>query len=300
MLEDKNAAKIVRTLRKLAQSFRIRTYDNRSGTGFLRFVTVRVGKNTGEILLALGTGEGQFPSKNDFIEALVKECPELTTIVRCVSTDKLNLVLGEREEILWGPGFIRERLCGKTFRISAKSFFQINPLQAERLYSAAVDMAGLSGTETVIDAYCGVGSIGIIAADKAHRVIGAEIVTDAVKNAAVNIKENDTQNMTVVRADAGEFMAELAQKGEKIDVVFTDPPRAGCSRKFLGSLIRLLPQKIVYVSCNPETQARDLNFLTRHGYRVDVIKPFDMFPYTRHIECIVSLRLDPRAVTPKI
>jgi len=294
MLEDERASRVVLTIRKLLPKFRLRTYDSRTDEGFLRFVTVRIGKNTGEMLVALGTGDGQFPSKKDFIAALVAECPEITTVVRCVSTGRLNLVLGEKEEVLHGPGFIRDRICGKTFRISARSFFQINPLQAEKLYSAAVEMAGLTGSETVIDAYCGVGSIGMIASGGAKSVLAAEIVDQAVKNAEENIRENGIENMRVFRADAGEFMAELAAEGAEIDVVFTDPPRAGCSKKFLGSLVSLKPKKIVYISCSPETQARDLGYLTKHGYRVDAIRPFDMFPYTRHIECITSLRLDPR------
>jgi len=220
----------------------------------------------------------------------VKKCPDITTVVQNVSTDRLNLLLGRTEEVLYGPGYITDRLCGKDFRISARSFFQVNPVQTEKLYRTAVDFAGLDGSQTVIDAYCGVGTIGIIAADQAKRVIAAEVNADAVRNAKENVRLNGIENVEVLKADAGQFMTELAQSGERVDVVFTDPPRAGCSREFLASLVELKPERVVYVSCNPETQARDLNYLTRNGYRVTRIRPVDMFPYTRHVETVVALR----------
>ena len=288
-LEDERAGVIVKVIKELLPRHRLRTYDERTGEGFLRFVTIRIGKQTGEILVALGTGAGKFPGKKDFVRDLVKKCPEITTVVQNVSTDRLNLLLGKTEEVLYGPGYITDRLCGKDFRISARSFFQVNPVQTEKLYRTAVDFAGLDGSQTVIDAYCGVGTIGIIAADEAKRVIAAEVNVDAVRNAKENVRLNKIENVEVLKADAGQFMTELAQTGEQVDVVFTDPPRAGCSREFLASLVELNPQKVVYVSCNPETQARDLNFLTRNGYQVTRIRPVDMFPYTRHVETVVCL-----------
>lgn len=288
-LEDERATKIIAAIKSLLPSFKLRTYDERTGYGHLRFVMVRVGKQTGEILVALGTGGGSFPSKKNFAEALVKKCPDITTIVRAVSTDRLNLVLGKEEEVLYGPGFIVDKLCGHEFQISARSFFQINPVQTEKLYAAAVKQAGLDGTQRVIDAYCGVGTIGIIASAKAKSVTAVELNGDAVKNAIVNVKRNGIENVRVLKGDAGEFMAEMAASGERADVVFTDPPRAGCSRQFLASLVTLGPEKIVYISCNPETQARDLQYLTQKGYRVKKIQPVDMFPYTRHIETVVCL-----------
>ncbi|MBQ4321281.1 MAG: 23S rRNA (uracil(1939)-C(5))-methyltransferase RlmD, partial [Oscillospiraceae bacterium] len=208
---------------------------------------------------------------------------------RNVSTGRLNLLLGENETVLHGAGYITDILCGKRFRISARSFFQVNPLQTERLYSLAVEAAGLTGQETVIDAYCGVGTIGIIAADKAREVLSVEVNADAVKNAGTNVTLNGLKNVRVFEGDAGEFMTAMAEDGRKADVVFTDPPRAGCSREFLSSLLSLSPEKIVYISCNPETQERDLKFLTKNGYKVKKIRPVDMFPYTRHIETVVSL-----------
>ena len=288
-LENEQATAIIQAIKQLAATFKMRIYDDRTGKGFLRFVTVRVGKQSGEILVALGTGREKFPPIREFATALAERCPAITTIVQCVSTDRYNLVLGDKAIVLYGSGTITDRLCGYDFRISARSFFQINPEQTEKLYSTAVEFAGLDGTQTVIDAYCGVGTIGIIASAHAKSVIAAELNADAVRNAQENTKLNNIGNLRLLKADAGEFMQRLAEAGEQVDVVFTDPPRAGCSKQFLSALISLAPQKVVYISCNPETQARDLRMLTQNGYRVTRIQPVDMFPYTRHIESVVLL-----------
>ena len=288
-LEDERAERIVSEIRRLLPMFKLKTYDEAAKSGFLRFVTIRIGKATGEILVALGTSEGAFPPLKNFVQALVKACPNITTITRNVSCDRLNLLLGKDETVLYGDGFITDRLCGYDFRISARSFFQINPTQTEKLYKTAVDFASLTGDERVIDAYCGVGTIGIIASGKAKEVLSAEQNEDAVRNAVENVKLNRLGNVKVICADAGKFMAELAKNGESVDVIFTDPPRAGCSGQFLKSLITLAPKKIVYVSCNPETLSRDLYFLTKNGYNAEKIQPVDMFPYTKHVECVVLL-----------
>ena len=290
-LEDSRARSIVESIRILLPKFRLGTYDERKKDGFLRFVTIRIGKATGEILVALGTGSGSYPQKTDFAAALKERHPEITTIVQNVSTSHLNLLLGERETVLVGKGYITDRLSGYSFRISARSFFQINPTQTEKLYQTAVDFAALSGNESVIDAYCGVGTIGIIASKGAKKVTAVEVNEDAVENAKENVKINNIENVDVLLGDAGEFMKKLAKKGEHCDVVFTDPPRLGCSREFLSSLVTLAPKKIVYVSCNPETLARDLAFLTKNGYKAEKIQPFDMFPYTKHVEVVALLSL---------
>ena len=288
-LEDSRARSIVESIRILLPKFRLGTYDERKKEGFLRFVTVRIGKATGEILVALGTGGGSYPQKTDFAAALKERHPEITTIVQNVSTSHLNLLLGERETVLVGKGYITDRLSDCDFRISARSFFQVNPTQTEKLYKTAVEFAELSKSESVIDAYCGVGTIGIIASKSAKKVTAVEVNEDAVENAKENVKINGIENVEVLKGDAGEFMKKLAKKGEKCDVVFTDPPRLGCSREFLSSLVSLSPKKVVYVSCNPETLARDLAFLTKNGYKAEKIQPFDMFPYTKHVECCVML-----------
>lgn len=202
-----------------------------------------------------------------------------------------NLVLGDNEKVLYGKGYIEDILCGCRFRISPKSFYQINPVQTEVLYGKAIEFADLKGNVTVLDTYCGIGTIGIIAAKSgAGKVIGVELNGNAVRDAIVNAKANNLKNIRFYKGDAGEFMFEVSQESEKPDVVFMDPPRAGSSEKFLKSLIKMSPKKVVYVSCNPETLSRDLEFLLANSkYKAEKIQPVDMFPHTAHIECVVML-----------
>lgn len=199
------------------------------------------------------------------------------------------MVLGEKSRALYGNGYIEEELCGFKFRISPKAFYQINPIQTEMLYKKAIEYAELTGNETVLDAYCGTGTIGIFASKNAKKVVGVELNPDAICDAKINAKLNNVGNIDFVCADAGKFMVEAADFGAEYDVVIMDPPRAGASLEFLRSLVTLAPKKIVYISCNPETQARDLSFLTRKGYKVRRIQPVDMFPHTEHVETVVSL-----------
>ena len=199
------------------------------------------------------------------------------------------LWMNGEETVLYGEGFITDILCGCSFRISAKSFYQINPTQTEKLYGLALENAGLTGKETVLDAYCGVGTMSLLAAGRAKRVIGVEINESAVENAAQNAALNGIRNAEFHAADAGEYMNNLLRQRTKVDVVLVDPPRAGCSEKFLKSLIRLSPEKIVYVSCNPDTLGRDAITLRKGGYRVERVTPVDMFPFTTHVESVVRL-----------
>lgn len=288
-IEDKKADEIIVTIRSLMPSFRMTAYNEDRKTGFLRHVLVKRGFTSGEIMVVLVTGTVVFPGKNAFIKALLKAHPEITTIIQNINNTDTSMVLGETEKVLYGKGKIMDTLCGCNFSISAKSFYQINPIQTEKLYSKAIELADLKGTETVIDAYCGIGTIGIIAAKKAKQVIGVEVNRDAVHDAIGNAKLNDIKNIRFHCADAGEFMTAMALDGEKADVVLMDPPRAGSDKAFLTSVLTLAPQKIVYISCNPETQARDLAFLTRNGYKTRKIQPVDMFPHTAHTECIVLM-----------
>lgn len=288
-IEDKKADEIIVTIRSLMPSFRMTAYDEDRKTGFLRHVLVKRGFTSGEIMVVLVTGTVVFPGKNAFIKALLEAHPEITTIIQNINNSDTSMVLGEAEKVLYGKGKIMDTLCGCEFSISAKSFYQINPVQTEKLYSKAIELADLKGTETVIDAYCGIGTIGIIAAKKAKQVIGVEVNRDAVHDAIGNAKLNGIKNIRFHCADAGEFMTAMASNGEKADVVLMDPPRAGSDKAFLTSVLTLAPKKIVYISCNPETQARDLTFLTRNGYKVKKIQPVDMFPHTAHTETVVLL-----------
>lgn len=289
MLEDEKADEIIVTIRRLLREFKLTAYNEHTEKGFLRHVLIRRGFHTGEIMVVLVTATQMFPGKNHFTEKLLELHPEITTIVQNVNDKFTSMVLGENQKILYGKGYIEDILCGKRFRISPSSFYQINPIQTEKLYNKAIELAALSGKETVIDAYCGIGTIGIAASGKAKSVIGAEINKAAIRDAKINAKMNGIKNINFAAADAGEFMSALAENGESADVVFTDPPRAGCSMKFLKSLVALSPKKIVYISCNIETQARDVHFLTKNGYKVENCHPFDMFPHTKHIENIVLM-----------
>ena len=289
LIEDEKSQEIIRTIRGMLKSFKIRTYDEDTGYGLLRHVLIRRGFSTGEIMVVLVTGLPIFPSKNNFVKALRKAHPEITTVVLNVNDRQTSMVLGDREKPIFGPGFIKDRLCGCMFRISPKSFYQVNPVQTEILYQTAIDYAGLTGKETVIDAYCGIGTIGLIAAKKAGKVIGVELNKDAAKDARINAKENKITNAAFYQGDAGRFMVEMAAKGEKADVVFMDPPRAGSDERFLSSIVKLSPKKVIYISCNPETLARDLKYLTKHHYKVEKIQPVDMFPFCDHCETVCSL-----------
>ena len=289
LIEDKKADEIILTIRKLVKDFKLTVYDERKGNGFLRHALVKRGFATNEIMVVLVTGTGVFPSKNNFIKALLDVHPEITTIVQNINNKFTSMVLGEKEIVLYGKGYIEDVLCGCTFRISPKSFYQINPVQTEILYGKAIEFAGLSGKEKVIDAYCGIGTIGIVASKNAGEVIGCELNPDAIKDAKINAKINEIENIKFVCADAGEFMLGMKEQGEKCDVLFMDPPRAGSDKRFLSCAVALSPEKIVYISCNPETQQRDLYYLIKNGYKVKKVQPVDMFPYTAHVETVVLL-----------
>ncbi|MGN1195157.1 MAG: 23S rRNA (uracil(1939)-C(5))-methyltransferase RlmD, partial [Acutalibacteraceae bacterium] len=289
LLEDETADRIIVDIRKMLPMFKLLPYNEDTGRGFLRHVLVKRGFKTGEVMVVLVTGTPVFPRKNDFLKKLLKLHPEITTIVQSVNSAKTSLVLGREEVVLFGKGYIEDILCTNRFRISPKSFYQINPVQTEKLYNTAIDFAALTGKETVLDAYCGIGTIGITAAEKAKTVIGVEVNPDAIRDAKQNARLNKKVNIRFFTADAGEFMKSLADENEKIDVVFMDPPRAGSDLRFLRSLVTLSPERVVYISCNVETQARDLLFLVKNGYKVRKIQPVDMFPHTGHVESVVLL-----------
>ncbi len=289
MTEDQKADEIIVAIRKMLPKFRILPYNEDSRKGFLRHVLVKRSFSTGQIMVVLVGATAIFPQKAKFTNALVSKFPEITTVVFNINPQKTSMVLGEREVVLFGKGYIEDCLCGLTFRISPKSFYQINAYQTETLYNTAIEYANLSESDVVLDAYCGTGTIGLVASKFAKQVVGVELNSDAVKDAKKNAKLNQITNTSFYNADAGEFMVALADAGEKIDVVFMDPPRAGSDKNFLKSLLKLSPKRVVYISCNPVTQKRDLFTLTKGGYKVRKIQPVDMFPHTSHVETVVLL-----------
>jgi len=289
MLEDETADAIIVAVRKLLKSFKLKPYDRETRTGFLRHVLVRRGYYTGQIMVVLVTGCEEFPSSRSFVNALVGRFPEITTVVQNVNERSAKMMLGGRNIVLHGEGYIEDSILDCTFRISPKSFYQVNPQMTTVLYGKALEFMGLTGKETVIDTYCGTGTIGLLASRKAGKVIGVELNPDAVRDARWNAQRNGAENVAFYTGDASAFMVDMADEGMKADVVIMDPPRAGSDIRFMRSAVKLGPKKIVYVSCNPETLARDLGYYVKNGYRVRKIQPVDMFPHTTHVECVVLL-----------
>lgn len=289
LIENANADEIIVSIRGLLKSFHIRPYNEDTGYGLLRHVLIRTGHVTGQIMVVLVLASPILPSKNNFVKALLKLHPEITTVVINVNNRNTSMVLGDKEHVIYGKGYIEDELCGKRFRISPRSFYQVNPVQTEILYGKALEYAGLTGKETVVDAYCGTGTIGMIASDKAAKVIGVELNADAVRDARNNAKANQIRNIQFYQNDAGKFLVEMAGQGAKVDVVLMDPPRSGSTEEFMNSVAQIGPERIVYVSCNPETLVRDLKYFKKKGYRVAKGVGVDMFPFTEHVETVVLL-----------
>lgn len=289
LIQDSKADEIARSVRAIMKECKLLPYDEDSETGLLRHLLVRTGFASGQVMVVLVTASPIFPARSRFVSLLRERHPEITTIVMNCNPRKTSMVLGEQERILYGKGYIEDILCEKRFAISPRSFYQVNPQQTEVLYQRAIGMAQLKKGQRVLDAYCGIGTIGLIAADKVDEVIGVEVNAQAVKDANANAKRNGVENIRFVCADAGAFMTNLADAGEKIDVVFMDPPRSGSDEAFLQSVCRLSPDQVVYISCDPQTQKRDLAVLRAGGYHVREIQPVDMFPQTAHVETVVLL-----------
>lgn len=289
MIEDTVADNIMATLRELFVSFRYEPYNEDRKHGFMRHVLIRRGFSTKEVMVVLITAAPAFPSKNNFLKALRERHPEITTIVQNVNGAATSMVLGKRSIVLYGKGYIEDVLCGNRFRISPESFFQINPSQTEKLYKEAIRMAKINKKDTVIDAYCGTGTIGISAASRAGSVIGVELNSQAVNDANINAAINNIKNITFINDDAGKFLVDYS-RSNKADVVIMDPPRSGSDKAFLNSLLKIKPDRIVYISCDPTTQVRDLRVLIKGGYRVEEAAAYDMFPHTGHVETVTLLQ----------
>lgn len=254
---------------------------------------LRRGVATGQVMVVLVTAQPVLPGAKNFVRALLAEAEKrsvpVTTVVQNYNPRRTSVVLGEQEKVLYGKGFILDTLCGKTYALSPRSFYQVNPVQTAVLYGLAVDAAKLTGNEVVLDAYCGIGTIGLTAADKAKQVVGVELNRDAVHDAIGNAKHNGVKNARFFAADATEWISAAAAAGERADVIFMDPPREGSTPQFIESVARMAPKRVVYVSCNPETMARDLALLTKKGYRAEGFTPVDMFPNSEHIETVCLL-----------
>lgn len=285
------ANEIIDFVAELMKKNHIPAYHEDQGKGVLRHVYIRVGKNTGQVMVVLVTGSKELKEKHIFVEGLTKKFPQITTIIHNVNSAKTSMVLGKKETVLFGTGMIEDELCNLKFDISSQSFYQVNPEQTEKLYETAVEYAGLTGTETVLDAYCGIGTISMVAAKKAKEVIGVEVNETACLDAKKNARKNGCSNVSFIAADAGDYMVRIAKEASSVkpDVVFMDPPRSGSDAKFLNSVAKLQPKKIVYISCNPQTQKLDIDVLKKAGYRVEKMRAVDCFCHTWHVENIAVL-----------
>lgn len=288
LIQDELSDKVIKSVVAAMKENKIEPYNEDLRSGVVRHILVRRAQK--ETMLVLITNVNSFAGRNNFVQSIKKKVPELTTIVQNINPRHTNVILGEKENILYGKGFIVDTLCGINFKISPKSFYQINKQQCEKLYNKAIELANLTGNEIVLDAYCGIGTIGMIASKKAKEVYGVEIVEDAIKDAKMNAKVNNILNCHFYCDDAQDFMKKYS--GGKVDVVFIDPPRKGCSEQFIKALAKFKPKRIVYISCNPETQVRDVTLLSELGYEMHDVYPFDMFPQTYHVEIITSLCLE--------
>lgn len=280
---------ILKTVRKWMQRFGISAYDEKTGKGLVRHVMGRVGVHSGEVMAVLITSAYDIPHRRELVEWLKKYVPGLTSVVQNINKKPTNIIMGNKTRVLYGAENIKDELGALAFNISAQSFFQVNSEQTEKLYNKALEFAALTGSETVVDIYCGTGTISLYLARHARKVYGIEIVAPAIIDAERNAEENNCKNAEFILGDAAVELPKLLMSGVQPDVVVVDPPRAGCEEKVLASICHVKPKRVVYVSCNPASLARDLAYMEQHGYNTLIAQPVDMFPMTNHVETVCCL-----------
>lgn len=276
---------IVNAVRKVVNKFKVPIYDEDEHRGVLRHVMGRVGEND-ETMLVLVTATKTLPNEKTVVRALRNELPNITSIQQNIQTQHNNVILGRETKVLYGKRTIIDKIKNFKFNISARSFFQVNTIQAEKLYQTALNFADLKGNEVVIDAYCGTGTITLFFAKHAKFAYGIEIVSSAIADAKVNARENNIRNVEFIVGDSTILLPKLRVNP---DVIVVDPPRSGCDENFLLTIAKLKPSKVIYVSCNPATLARDLRILVDNHFKIQKVQPVDMFPFTSHIESVTLL-----------
>ena len=289
LIQQETNDRLLAAVRRIAGNIGIEPYDERTGQGVLRHVLGRVGIATGEVMAVLVTTEKDFPGNNELVRQLRSEMPELTSIQQNINPARTNVILGRETRVLWGEPVIHDRIGRFSFQISAESFFQVNAAQTQVLYEQAVAKAGLTGRETVFDLYSGTGTISLFLAEQAAHVYGIEYSTAAVADAGRNAVNNQIHNVTFLAGDVAEKIRELQEQEVRPDVIVLDPPRAGCEESVLRTAAELAPSRIVYVSCNPATMARDLAIFDDLGYATREVQPVDMFPQTYHVEVVAVI-----------
>ena len=279
----------VRVVKKICNDLKIPAYDEIKHTGVLRHIMARYGKATDELMIVLITRTANLPRKKEMVERIVSELPNVKSIAHNTNPKKTNVILGEKTRILWGKDCIYDYIGDVKFMISPLSFYQVNPVQTKVLYEKALEYAQLTGNETVIDAYCGIGTISLFLARKAKKVYGVEVVPEAIEDARKNAELNGIKNAEFTVGRAEEVIPQWAEQGIRADVIVVDPPRKGCDETLLKTMIEMKPERMVYVSCNPATLARDLQILEEGGYKTLEVQPIDMFPQTMHVACCALL-----------
>ena len=283
-LQTEEANRIVHWMRRFVAEEKIPVYDVTNHSGYMRFLMIRQAKHMKQLMVNVVTNYGDFPVRDKLIRGLTAEVPSVTTIVHNQNGQKSNIATGEIEKVLFGSGYIEERLFQSVFRIKANSFFQTNSLQTETLYRTAFDMLHCSKSDRVMDLYCGTGSIGILISPYVTEVVGVELVADAIAAARENARANHVENITFFEGDVKDFLRTEPAAQEEYNIVIIDPPRAGLHPKALKRVLALRPEKILYISCNPATFARDAQQMVQAGYELPMVQPVDMFPHTLHIE----------------
>lgn len=281
--------KIVKEVVAIMKSLRLKPYDEDKKTGLIRYMLIKEAFNTKEIMIVIVTGQEVFPGSNEFCKRVRNIDKNIKTIIQNINTRKTSVVLGEKEKILYGNGYITDILLNLKFNITSKSFYQVNPLQTENLYRRVEEYCNFKGNETIIDAYSGIGTIGIYLSKNVKKVISVENNKQAHISAINNAKNNQIKNVSFYNDDATDFIYDLSLNKEKVDVVIMDPPRSGSTEKFIMSCVKLRPEKIVYVSCGPESLVDDLQLFVKNGYEIKKASCFDMFCFTEHVECVVLM-----------
>ena len=288
-IEELELQQIVLTIQKMMKKYRMEPYDEDRERGFLRYIYLRKSYYTQQVMVVLVVSSFVFPAKKAFIDELVEKHPSIATIVLNLNKRHTSIVLSDNEKVIYGSGKIQDTLCKTHFQLSSRSFYQVNPVQTELLYQKAIEMANLKGDERVLDTYCGIGTIGLIVSKQVKEVVGVEVNKQAIQDAIYNAKLNHRKNIRFHAVDASEYMKHAAIAKENFDVVFMDPPRSGSTPEFLSSLVKMKPKKVVYISCGPDTQKRDVQYLIKNGYKIQKFVGVDMFPYTNHVESIMTL-----------
>lgn len=282
--------KIVHVMKEYIDKYQVSTYDEATGRGLIRHILTKIGFATKEIMVVLVTNGRVLPHKEELIQRLISEIPAVKSIVQNINNKKANTILGKECITLYGKDMIVDKIGDLKFNISPLSFFQVNPMQTKVLYEKALEYADLTGSETVYDIYCGIGTISLFLAKNAKKVYGIEIVEAAIEDAKENAKINHIQNVEFFAGAAEDIVPKLYAKELQADVVVVDPPRKGCDEKVLDTIVKMQPERVVYVSCNPSTLARDLKYLNERGYQTIEVQPVDMFPHTAHVECVVRIQ----------